>query len=737
MWNRRFKGFAAVASAVLSAATAANAQSFPDLRRDKNLAALDVSSEIADLVQEARRVAESKQAHSSTFSNLEWRSNLSKLSEAAVVEFPHPAGDAGLVVLPRLVLNSLQSGAQEPIGQAQPVYRTPHDGFAVALGTFTARVPRNEQEVLAARLTPLGYRVEQVGDELFRLIPTAPATDVQASLEAIQAKLGSRAWVDVDLLTDIESFAPPATTGIEPRDEYYFRQWNLRNIQARTAWGRGLSPIEGRIRIAIVDDGIDTRHPDLEGRMDPGFDTIVGQPIIPGQPQPVERLGLHGTAVAGVAAAAANNDIGVAGVAWSARIVPIRAMSSKVPGVKPGTAETPRVAEAIFKACELGADIINLSWGMDLESRPLLYAIERATKQGILVVCAAGNQASDVRQPARSPRCLTVGAVTKKGERWSYSNFDEDGIVDLMAPAGDINLKGDIVTTDVSGPAGYVADDYLATFGGTSAAAPLVAGAAAHVWSRFPILAVEDVTKVLLQSATHPPGVFGSNAKYGKGTLDLDQAVQLAQERANEILATADGRASARLEAVRWPRSKAWAFRTRVESFEPAGGLAVLGSNGEEPPWSSLLKEGSPFPASPTKVSGPIAAYEIPPGQLRTPDQLSAALGGELPLLTNLYRDSNNSLVYPSGSILTKALANQGDPLLAAADQLGLEVVAREPDGSLRLRLLPSSLPLDVFEAATKLRDTGLTEWIEPEMLTSTQVNPERLDPRGGPRNCR
>jgi subtilisin family serine protease len=233
--------------------------------------------------------------------------------------------------------------------------------------------------------------------------------------------------------------------------------------------------------IAVVDSGVDATHPDLAGAVDPGYD------FVDRDSDATDDQG-HGTAVAGIAAARANNGVGAAGACWSCRILPLRVLGPD------GFAPNARTAEAIDFAVAHGAAVVNVSlYGENLNAR-LEDAVRRARAAGVVVVAAAGNEGGQIREyPAAYPSVLSVGATTETGALTSYSS--RGNWVKLAAPAC-------MPTTQLGGGFGAGC--------GTSGATPLVAGVAALLRSQAPFASVGEIEAALALTAAPLAGVrFG------------------------------------------------------------------------------------------------------------------------------------------------------------------------------------------------------------------------------------
>ena len=308
-------------------------------------------------------------------------------------------------------------------------------------------------------------------------------------------------WAELDAALQLDA---------DPTDETYFEfQWGLENtgdltlgevdarndvdIDAAGAWpgatGTGVT-------VAVVDDGVDFDHPDLQGQewTNPGetgtdpdghpretngldddgntyVDDVHGVNVCEdadSETLHVPGVDFHGTVVSSVIAGAVNGS-GMTGVAPDARIMAVRFLEDTG-----GCADTIHAVRAIDYAVSNGADIINASWGGSEDSQALRDAIEAASDAGVLFVAAAGNEGTDTpHYPAAFdlPNLISVGAIQADGELASFSNYGR--WVDIAAPGAYI--------------VGAIADDTDSAFwNGTSFSAPHVAGVAALIAEEQP-----------------------------------------------------------------------------------------------------------------------------------------------------------------------------------------------------------------------------------------------------------
>jgi subtilisin family serine protease len=280
-----------------------------------------------------------------------------------------------------------------------------------------------------------------------------------------------------------------------PNDPFYLdpNAWGLQNINAPEAWSMNTG--SSTIIIAILDTGVDGTHPDLLANMVPGWNIYNNN-------SDTSDVRGHGTMVAGTAAASTNNSIGVASVAWNCRIMPVRIADSS------GYATVSDIASGLTWAANHGARVANISFNANGYSTISSAANYFQSKGGVVAV-AAGNSGTSV-QMADDPYMLTVGASDSSDLLFSWSNRGNN--LDVVAP-------GHVATT---GPGGtYAAAD------GTSFSAPIVAGAAALLFSANPGLTPSQVQNILKQSSDDL-GASGWDSTYGYGRLNLARALSMS-----------------------------------------------------------------------------------------------------------------------------------------------------------------------------------------------------------------
>jgi subtilisin family serine protease len=289
----------------------------------------------------------------------------------------------------------------------------------------------------------------------------------------------------------------------------------------------------GLVTVAVLDEGVDLVHPELKPAITASFDAFQSAAIGP-QPQ---RWDGHGTACAGLVGARGVPGVGVIGVARGCQLLAVRIAYSAAPtDHSPWITTESGIRDGIDWAWRTGADILSNSWGGGAPSTAIALAFRRARTlgrqgRGCVIVIAAGNDSGPVDFPGNLPDVVAVSASneydeakTKRsqdGEYWWGSNYGPE--VSVAAP-GVHNL-----TTDISGPDGYDAGDYFATFNGTSSAAPIVAGVAALILARYPAWTEAQVRDRLTTSVDQvgkDSYVGGRNNHMGFGRVNALKAVR-------------------------------------------------------------------------------------------------------------------------------------------------------------------------------------------------------------------
>jgi thermitase len=288
-----------------------------------------------------------------------------------------------------------------------------------------------------------------------------------------------------------------------PNDPGFGNQWGLSMIDAPGAWD--VTHGSSSVIIAIVDSGIDGTHPDLSGKVLAGWN-FVSSGAIPAN-RNSDDYG-HGTHVAGIAAAITNNGVGVAGLAWNSRLMPVKVLDSG------GSGTDANVALGIHYAADHGAQVINLSLGGPDASYTMHEAVDYALAHGCLLPTAAGNSGGlqnlpeyGILYPAQY--AMAIGATDFSDRRASFSKYGPQ--MSVAAPGVGI------YSTWTGGSYAYES--------GTSMAAPHVSGLAALLWGICPADSNAHVRQVIEDTAVDL-GTTGWDEKYGYGRIDAQKAVQ-------------------------------------------------------------------------------------------------------------------------------------------------------------------------------------------------------------------
>jgi hypothetical protein len=345
---------------------------------------------------------------------------------------------------------------------------------------------------------------------------------------------------------------------IIPTDTYFENEWHLKKIEAPVAWNKIRDA--DSIVIAIVDTGVQINHVDLkdniwvntheipENNIDDDnngyIDDVNGWDFVNDTADPNPKFDeiftedgiIHGTVVAGVAAASGNNAAGISGVAWRAKIMPLKVLDSK------GEGDTGKVIKAIDYAIKNGADIINFSFVGTGFSYALDAAIKRAYDAGLLIVAAAGNEQADgqgnnLDKIPMYPVChdgdkrqnwiIGVTATDALDQKASFSSYGFN-CIDLSAPG--VSIFSTTVFSPNHAYQGNAFNKYYDGYwSGTSMSAPIVSGVAALIWQTNPRLGHNDVTKILLDTADNigrlNPDYLG---RMGIGRVNALKAVKAA-----------------------------------------------------------------------------------------------------------------------------------------------------------------------------------------------------------------
>lgn len=317
---------------------------------------------------------------------------------------------------------------------------------------------------------------------------------------------GVRNLPDDDSHTPLDGF---------PNDPLFERQWNMQMVGAKTAWNYSTGQ---DIIVAVIDTGV--AYEDKKGLFAPDLQRtkfVEGWDFVNNDPIAADDHG-HGTHCAGTIAQSTNNKRGVIGLAYNARIMPLKVLSAQ------GWGTTSDIADAIRFAADNGANVISMSLGGGGYSKVMNSACEYAASKGVAVVCAAGNSGrARVEFPAAYPACISVSSVGPSGKLAFYSSHGRG--LDLAAPGGDQrkNVEDGILQNALDLSNRTNPKTVYAYYQGTSMATPHVAAAAGLLFEAG-VTRPDAIRSILHRTAKGD----GWNEKYGHGILDAGAAVRHA-----------------------------------------------------------------------------------------------------------------------------------------------------------------------------------------------------------------
>jgi subtilisin family serine protease len=382
-----------------------------------------------------------------------------------------------------------RAASPEPVATFEP--SAPADGLLVRFD------PGTPDAAIRSAISAAGGRVEEpAGDTGYVKVSTGdvPAAEVAALLDrsTLVSEVGPNTIRYAAAIPNDPNFSQQST---------YLQAMNL-----PAAWDTTTG--NDSMIMAIIDSGVQLNHPDLAGRLVPGWDFVNRDS------DPTDDFG-HGTMVAGIAAASTNNGRGVAGATWQGKIMPIKVLDSR------GQADDEDIAAGIRWAVDHGANVLNLSLGGPGEGTGILQeAVNHATTRNVVVVAAAGNdgdksvvEATAPHYPAACAGVIAVGSTDAAGNHSSFSSYGN--WIDVVAP-GEVGANRGIATT--------MRGSSYGTGSGTSFSAPLVAGVAALMRAANPNANQATISNRLIGS-TRDLGQAGFDAVYGTGMVDATAAL--------------------------------------------------------------------------------------------------------------------------------------------------------------------------------------------------------------------
>ncbi|RCW64415.1 S8 family peptidase [Pseudorhodoferax soli] len=426
---------------------------------------------------------------------------------------------AALLAVP---LVAAAQGPQEPVRNL--LVRLKPAAESTASAREAPQAARERLRAVAAT-AGVGFEDERAVGRQHRLL-RMPAAQSGAELDATVRRLR----LNPDVL-DVEPDVRVRRLAV-PSDPDYARQWQLQPpttdaaaMNMPAAWD--VTTGSASVVVAVLDVGVRLNHPDLTGRLVAGYDFVSeveysndgnGRDADPSDPGDwvnaadkrsplfstcdIEDSSWHGTFIAGQIAAATNNGLGVAGIDWQARVLPVRIagkcgalLSDLLDGMRWAAGLT--VAGAPANATP--ARILNLSFGGDAACSPSYQdVIDEITEAGALLVVAAGNEAGTVARPADCAGVLAVGAVQEDGRKTAYSNYGAQ--IGIVAPGGTGTRA--IYSLDNQGTTTPGVDTYGLKLG-TSFSSPQAAGVAALMLAVNPALTPAQLV-VRMQDAARP-----------------------------------------------------------------------------------------------------------------------------------------------------------------------------------------------------------------------------------------
>jgi subtilisin family serine protease len=447
------------------------------------------------------------------------------------------------------------------------------DGFKIALTHDVVIGPSPEYELNNSMLSGLAsrhgaiFQRDEYGTQVFRVDDPMQGLAFANALE----EQGLVQWAHPDFYAKVTRY----------NDPFYTQQFQMNNTGQSVNGFSGVSNIDcngpeawaittgsSSLTVAVIDDGLEA-HEDLVNGSN--VTRVLGgnTPATGGNGTPRFSSDAHGMACAGIISATHNNSKGVRGVAPGVNLRSVNIFW--------GGETTQTIANGINWARIQGADVMSNSWGYtscNVSYSNINSALSSARTsgrggKGCIIVFASGNGGkSCIDYPANRSEVLAVGSVTNQGQHSNYANRGSQ--LSMVAPSDPSpgQAGGFVRTIDRMGSAGYDSGNYTAFFGGTSAACPVVSGAAALVLSVNPDLTEVEV-RSLLESTATDMGANGFDNTYGNGRVNAGAAVAAANQG---VVSCEDESISLNIVLDNYPAETTWQVTSDGGAVVASGG---------------------------------------------------------------------------------------------------------------------------------------------------------------------
>lgn len=394
----------------------------------------------------------------------------------------------------------------------------------------------DQPEVISVETSDPDTAGDDAGLALVKVDPSLSDEEEKAFIENIEAEPGVKtveknrkvhAYGKPDSLTDAPGASDYKSISAGVTDDAYSeQQYALTSVRADEAWNMMDYATAAKIKVAVVDSGVDATHPDLQGKILPGYNFVEYDSV--GRKYSTDDASDdngHGTHVAGIIAAVSNNSMGVSGVtgALDVQILPVKVLDDE------GNGTTYDVVKGIKYAADNGVDFINLSLGSNYASAVEEAAVDYALSKGTLCIAAAGNEGTDVSTsfPAAYDSVMAIGSIDSQDERSYFSNYGKG--LDLSAPGSSILStipEQCVAALQAEGRKVYgnPLEGYYAVFSGTSMATPCAVGVAVIYKAVNPYADCSDIRQHLNATA-RDIGDIGFDIYTGNGCIDAAAAL--------------------------------------------------------------------------------------------------------------------------------------------------------------------------------------------------------------------